>query len=429
MGICCSKKLSIWKNRHYKRYRPKNLISKKLEEPCWQKSSNFGLTDLYERVDKENLDRTTGRTNAKVYLMQNIRTNQLVAIKVFLLPKNLNVRVIHCLKREIEIQATLCERNFHIVKIFELVLTDSNLCLVLEYMQGESLAEYLDKKTVNTQKNSLTMSEDEALYFFRQILSVVKFCHNHNVMHRDIKLNNILLDDSIPPNVKLCDFGFAKAWSHSENGYSSTIIGTPVYMSPEVLTAGVNHRSYDGKLADIWSLGVLLFVMLFGDFPFEENPKRLKLRRRNYYATLMEVYWQQATYCWSDCTYNPHIKDLINVVSKECKNVLDRILEVDVRDRIRINEIRKHKWFKRKQPIRVKKSSKKWYINKSKKCIKFLNGPYETSRRARVVKIIIDDAHEDNAVMKGEYFLVPQKHVKRINFNTETRALNITNKK
>merc|ERR1712178_470025 len=103
------------------------------------------------------------------------------------------MRSIKCLKKEIEIQANLCEGSRNIVKIYELVLTNTNLALVLECMQGGSLESYLHNKKLNdTNGKGLALTEEEALYFFRQIIYSIEFCHNHQVMHRDLKLENIL---------------------------------------------------------------------------------------------------------------------------------------------------------------------------------------------------------------------------------------------
>lgn len=93
-------------------------------------------------------------------------------------------------------------------------------------------------------------------------------------MHRDLKLDNTLLDVSNPPYIKICDFGFAKSWGKPEDANTNTIIGTPVYMSPEVLSTSMSGKAYLGTSADVWSSGVLLFVMLMGAFPYDHvnNP-------------------------------------------------------------------------------------------------------------------------------------------------------------
>jgi serine/threonine-protein kinase SRK2 len=106
-------------------------------------------------------------------------------------------------------------------------------------------------------------------------------------MHRDLKLDNTLLDGSTPPIIKICDFGYAKVWKSEEEAVSRSIIGTPVYMSPEVLTAGVSHRGYDGRLADVWSSGIVLSVMLLGAFPYD-NLQDVNLSR-NLYLQHMKI--------------------------------------------------------------------------------------------------------------------------------------------
>merc|ERR1719498_821339 len=132
-------------------------------------------------------------------------------------------------------------------------------------------------------------------------------------MHRDLKLDNTLLDGSSPSIIKICDFGFAKAWDFGEEGKSCTIIGTPVYMSPEVITAGVSHRGYDGKLADIWSSGIMLSAMLLGAFPYDSS--QYSNLSRNLYLQHMKIYLQQVQYCWFECTGTPEVKEKIQLIT------------------------------------------------------------------------------------------------------------------
>jgi serine/threonine-protein kinase SRK2 len=348
----------------------------------------FGLKDIYSRMGE-----CLGfGAFAQTYLMQERSSHELAAVKIFPIPK-FQRRSASCIEREIEIQANLCEENLNVVRVFELILTNSNLALALEYMTKGTLSSYLDKimdsRTSDCQK-SLIFTEKIARYFFRQIISAIEFCHVQKVMHRDIKLDNILLDSSWPPRIKVCDFGFAKSWNFNKDSNSRSIIGTPVYMAPEVLTAGASHKDYDGRFADIWSAGILLFVMLFGGYPFDESPNRFKHVPRNRFAAHMEVYLQQSTGSWSDCAGDPDVLELIELISPECKNILNQILNMDPENRIRMIELKQHHWLSRKNVFQKNKNLSTG--NKHHKGQLNLNELRENRRRSYIIKFLIETA-------------------------------------
>jgi MAP/microtubule affinity-regulating kinase len=155
--------------------------------------------------------------------------------------------------REIKILGKM--EHPHIVKLFQTFDTPRELHLVLEYLAGGSLHYYL-RHSPNRH-----FSEGESRRLFRQVLRALEYCHSLNVTHRDIKLENILLDER--RNVKLIDFGFATCFSNDRK--AKIFCGTPSYMSPEI----VARKEYFGPPADVWALGVLLFVMLSGSYPFK----------------------------------------------------------------------------------------------------------------------------------------------------------------
>ncbi len=227
------------------------------------------------------------------------------------------------------------------IKAYEAILTPNYLCLVMEYASGGSLTSYVADKWQKAQALGLFLSEDEARYFFKQFLSAVKYCHSHLVAHRDLKLDNTLLDSSHPPLIKICDFGFAKTWSEEANMF--TQIGTPVYMSPELINTKNGQRGYDGRSVDVWASGILLLVMLLGSFPFDhtEHPDP------NTSEAHLEVWLQQVSKRWSEV---PHMAEAIKKLTPECKDLLNRIFVIDAAKRITIEKIERHPWYKMPLP-------------------------------------------------------------------------------
>ncbi|XP_074353068.1 serine/threonine-protein kinase SAPK2-like [Apium graveolens] len=103
-----------------------------------------------------------------------------------------------------------------------------------------------------------------ARFFFQQLISGVSYCHSMHICHRDLKLENTLLDGSLAPRVKICDFGYSE--SSVFHSQPKSTVGTPAYVAPEVLS----RKAYDRKISDVWSCGVTLYVMLVGTYPFSD---------------------------------------------------------------------------------------------------------------------------------------------------------------
>ncbi|TXG53760.1 hypothetical protein EZV62_019016 [Acer yangbiense] len=191
-------------------------------------------------------------------LMRNKNTRELVAMKYIERGHKIDENV----AREIINHRSL--RHPNIIRFKEVVLTPTHLAIVMEYAAGGELFERIC--------NAGRFSEDEARYFFQQLISGVSYCHSLQICHRDLKLENTLLDGSPAPRLKICDFGYSK--SSLLHSRPKSTVGTPAYIAPEVLS----RREYDGKLADVWSCGVTLYVMLVGAYPFEdqEDPKNFR---------------------------------------------------------------------------------------------------------------------------------------------------------
>lgn len=268
------------------------------------------------------------------WLYKDLTTGQEVAVKFIKrpLPKVLLTNIV----REFQIQAELGTGHAGVIKAYEAVLTPTSLCLVMEAAEGGSLTSYVADKWREAQSKGMFLSEDEARYFFKQFLQAVSYCHAHNVAHRDLKLDNTLLDRSDPPIIKLCDFGFAKTWSEEANMF--TQIGTPVYMSPELINSKNGKLGYDGRSVDVWASGILLLVMLLGAFPFDhtEHPDP------NTSEAHLEVWLQQVSKRWSEV---PHMAKAIAKLSPECKDLLNKIFTIDAKKRITIEQIKEHPWY------------------------------------------------------------------------------------
>lgn len=170
-------------------------------------------------------------------------------------------------------------------------------------------------------------SEDEARYFFQQLISGVAWCHRGGVCHRDLKLENTLLDGMPAPRLKICDFGYSK--SAILDSQPKSTVGTPAYIAPEVLS----RKQYDGEIADVWSCGVTLYVMLVGAYPFEDPQDP-----RNFRKTIQRIMGVKYSF--------PANLPL----SRECHDLMARIFVANPGERISITGIKQHPWFVKNLP-------------------------------------------------------------------------------
>uniref|UniRef100_A0A069DXK0 Putative serine/threonine protein kinase n=1 Tax=Panstrongylus megistus TaxID=65343 RepID=A0A069DXK0_9HEMI len=197
-------------------------------------------------------------TYGKVQLGINKETGQEVAIKTIKKCKIETEADLIRIRREIQIMSSL--RHPYIIHIYEVFENRDKMVLVMEYAAGGELYDYLSKQKV--------LEEGEARRIFRQIAMAVYYCHKHQICHRDLKLENILLDEK--GNAKIADFGLSNVFD--SNRLLSTFCGSPLYASPEIVK-GVPYR---GPEVDCWSLGVLLYTLVYGAMPFDgSNFKRL----------------------------------------------------------------------------------------------------------------------------------------------------------
>lgn len=245
-------------------------------------------------------------TFAKVYHARNVKTGASVAIKVIDKEKILRVGLIAHIKREISILRRV--RHPNIVQLYEVMATKSKIYFVMEYVKGGELFGKVAKGR---------LKEDAARRYFQQLISAVAFCHARGVYHRDLKPENILLDEE--GNLKVSDFGLSAISEQiKQDGLFHTFCGTPAYVAPEVLS----RKGYDAAKFDIWSCGVILFVLLAGYLPFQDK-NVMNMYKKIYRGQFRCPRW----------------------FSPELSQLMARLLDTNPETRITIPEIMNDTWF------------------------------------------------------------------------------------
>ncbi|KAE9604763.1 putative protein kinase CAMK-CAMKL-CHK1 family [Lupinus albus] len=204
-------------------------------------------------MQKYEFGKLLGQGNfAKVYHARDLRTGDNVAVKVIDKEKVLKVGLVDQTKREISIMRLVKHPN--VLQLYEVLATKTKIYFIIEYAKGGELFNKVAKGRFH---------EDMARKYFQQLISAVDYCHSKGVYHRDLKPENLLLDEN--GVLKVADFGLsALVESHHQGSMMSTVCGTPAYVAPEV----ISRKGYDGAKADLWSCGVILYVLLSGHLPF-----------------------------------------------------------------------------------------------------------------------------------------------------------------
>lgn len=232
----------------------------------------------------------------KVFRSTNMKNDQVYAIKVVKLGKFKEVPKLHEFTMN-EIKTLSKIENPNVIKFIEMLQTCNNVYLVYEFCNGGTLENQIQKKKF--------LQETEALQVFQQILNAFKSLIKENILHRDLKPSNILLHDGL---IKVADFGFCKALLGPQD-LTKTMVGSPIYMAPEILK-GCNYSIK----ADIWSMGVVLFEMLFGYCPYEDRTIARLINQIDHKMLSIPKH--------------------INKISKKTEDLLRKLLVVDPRYRI-----------------------------------------------------------------------------------------------
>uniref|UniRef100_A0A7S1B3M6 non-specific serine/threonine protein kinase n=1 Tax=Corethron hystrix TaxID=216773 RepID=A0A7S1B3M6_9STRA len=245
----------------------------------------------------------------KVKLATHAITGHKVAVKILNKAKIKQLSMEEKVQREINI-LHLCTHP-HIIRLYEVIDTPTDIFLVIEYVSEGELFDYIVTKG--------RLSADEARNFFHQIVSGVEYCHFQKIVHRDLKPENLLLDANF--NIKIADFGLSNLMRDGD--FLRTSCGSPNYAAPEVISGHL----YAGPEVDVWSCGVILYALLCGSLPFDDEsiPNLFKKIKSGMYS-------------------------LPSHLSQLARNLIPRMLEVDPMKRITIPEIRLHPWFQHKLP-------------------------------------------------------------------------------
>lgn len=265
------------------------------------------------KIDKEIGSGTFG----KVYLGEHIQTQSPLAIKVLDKSKIQDRSDFERVCRELKISQTILHP--HLVQLYDMLETENHIFLIMEFLEGGELYDYIVSKR--------RLTEPEAFLYFIQIVSALDYMHKLNIVHRDLKPENLLLDKH-KRIIKLVDFGLGRFYDvHTK---VETACGSPCYAPPEMLS----KFKYEPIKADIWSLGIVLYAMLAGFLPFDDDNTEVL------YQKIIEGKFSMP-----------------NWISPEAQDLLGRIINKDPEKRISIAQIYEHIWFKKSSEILYKQGT------------------------------------------------------------------------
>ncbi|KAJ1512524.1 MAP/microtubule affinity-regulating kinase 3 [Coelomomyces lativittatus] len=242
-------------------------------------------------------------TYGKVKLGTHISRDEKVAIKVIEKANIHSERQVARIQREIRFLKLL--HHPHIVKVFKVHETTDQIFIIMEYVEGGELFDYI--------VSHKRVKEKEGRGFFRMMLSALNYCHSNAVIHRDLKPENLLLDND--KTIKIIDFGFGNTFK--PHGLLDTYCGSPFYAAPEMILG----KPYVGPEVDMWSLGIILYALLCGHLPFDDE-------------NIKELYKKIAA---GDFKCPIHL-------SVSAKHLIQRLVTVDPKKRATLEEAMNHAW-------------------------------------------------------------------------------------
>ncbi|KAI8577255.1 hypothetical protein K450DRAFT_178089 [Umbelopsis ramanniana AG] len=269
---------------------------------------------------------------SKVYLVECTETGKKYAIKMISKDRLAHdSRIRSSIDREVAILEYIDHPN--VVHLDCTMETEHHFCLVLEHVDGGELYDYVEKLHKNLTPGQ-TVDEMLIKRLFLQLVNVMIWLHEKHIVHRDLKLENILISsatDSDVPVLKLSDFGLARV-IEVDNPILRTRCGSEEYAAPEI----IQNTGYDGRKTDTWALGVILYALLVGYLPFMYNPARGEKVSHLFYRILSssQVKWPSE---WT--------KDPSRSISQEAKDVVNSLLTRQPDKRIDLTEVKKMAWF------------------------------------------------------------------------------------
>jgi serine/threonine protein kinase/Ca2+-binding EF-hand superfamily protein len=219
-------------------------------------------------------------------------------------------------KLDVEIQAMQMLKFPHVVQLYEVLEDDEYIYLVMELCGGGSLYEHL---------KDVPFDEELARYYFNQLIDGLAYCHDHGVCHRDLRLENLLLDNA--GNLKITDFGQARIFKKGWDIFSTQLVGSLYHLSPEQ----INNKAYSGEKVDIWNAGIILYCFLTSRLPFCNSD-------------VMQMFDDIKRVSYEYPTDDPRIK-----VSDDAKDLITSLLNVEPKERPTLEQIKKHRWTTGKQ--------------------------------------------------------------------------------
>jgi len=341
--------------------------------------------DLADINDQEQKDKTMcdfiikqvigEGTFATVRLAVNKQTGEQVAIKIMEKNKIIQMEDKERIEREIKVLKNL--RHPNIVHLYSVIEKDEKIYLITEYVKGKELFDYIVMKK--------KLSENESCLFFQQIISGIEYLHKLKYVHRDIKPENLLINEETK-ELKIVDFGLSNIVNNPSKDLLKSACGSPSYAAPEML----NGEKYRAPPVDIWSCGVVLYAMICGYLPFEDDD--------------------------NDVLYDKICKGkfvIPNHVSEKARDLLNKILVTDPKKRFTINQIKSHPWFstyneKGKLMIREGLLLSKYVVPVDEDVVSSMSTKYNLSDE-KIRISILTNKHDDISTI---YYLLLHKKIR-----------------